>query len=82
LSDRALIIDPTIVFAQYDKGNALEALENYSEAITYFDKALSLDPKHVLAMIGGYAMDKLGDHTQAVFYYEKAKATDPRYMID
>ena len=50
--DRALAIDPTVVFASYDKGNALEALENYSDAITYFDKALALDPNHVLAMIG------------------------------
>ena len=39
--DRALTIDPSVVFASYDKGNALEALEKYSDAITYFDKALS-----------------------------------------
>ena len=58
-------------------------MENYSEAITYFDKALASDPKHALAMIGkGYALDKLGSHTQAVLHYEKAKATDPRYIPD
>jgi tetratricopeptide (TPR) repeat protein len=56
---------------------------NYSQAITYYDKALAIDPKNVLAIIGkGYALDNIGNHTKAVMYYDKALAIDPRYIAD
>src|SRR6266568_2999237 len=68
-----------------NKGNALLSggLGNYTQAITYYDKALAIDPRYVLAIIGkGYALDGLGNHTKAITYYAKALAIDPRYIAD
>jgi tetratricopeptide (TPR) repeat protein len=45
--DKALAIDPHYGRALTDKGTALDKLGNYTGAIKYFDKALSIDPKHI-----------------------------------
>ena len=47
-----------------NKGMSLNSLGKFNESITYFDKALSIDPKNVLAMIGkGNVLSNLGNNT-------------------
>jgi tetratricopeptide (TPR) repeat protein len=67
--------------ALYDKGNALNKLNDYTQAkqaIQYFDKALAIDPNYRDALGGkAYALDTLGNYTQAIQYYDKALSIDP-----
>jgi tetratricopeptide (TPR) repeat protein len=35
-------------FLHYSKGDALSGLSKYNEAITYYDKALAIDPNNAL----------------------------------
>ena len=42
--DKALAIDPNYKEALNNKGNALSSQGNYTQAITYYDKALAIDP--------------------------------------
>jgi tetratricopeptide (TPR) repeat protein len=60
--------------------NALIDLGNYTQAITYLDKALAIDPHDVDALNnkGGTLMD-LGNYTEAIPYLERALAIDPNY---
>ena len=46
-------------------------------SIIYYDKALAIDPKHVLALTGkGNVLSNLGNHTESA--YDKALAIDPK----
>ena len=66
------------VNALVEKGIALGSLGNYTESITYFDKALAIDPKDVAALTDkGLALASLGNYAQAIAYYDKALAIDP-----
>jgi large repetitive protein len=63
-----------------DKGDALYNQEKYEEAITYYDKALAIDPNYVYALNGkGNAIAVLGKYEEAITYYDKALAIDPNY---
>jgi tetratricopeptide (TPR) repeat protein len=44
-----LTIDPKNVAALDNRGVAFYRLGNYSQAITYYDKALAIDPKNAYA---------------------------------
>jgi tetratricopeptide (TPR) repeat protein len=58
-----------------DKGKAFFKLGNYTEAITYYDKALAIDPKDTKALYyKGAALDSLGNLTGAIVYYDKVLA--------
>ncbi|MFZ0893906.1 MAG: tetratricopeptide repeat protein, partial [Candidatus Nitrosopolaris sp.] len=48
----ALAIDPNFENALTDKGNALNGLGNYKQAIQYYDKALAIDPNNKDALDG------------------------------
>ncbi|MFZ0512960.1 MAG: tetratricopeptide repeat protein, partial [Candidatus Nitrosopolaris sp.] len=65
-------------YALYEKGDALNSLGNYTEAIQYFDKALAIDPKFEVALYDkGDALNSLGNYTQAIQYLDDALAIDP-----
>jgi tetratricopeptide (TPR) repeat protein len=60
------------------KGGELLVQGSYSEATRYFDKALDIDPNHVIALAGkGYALDALGNHAEDMSYIDRALAIDP-----
>jgi Flp pilus assembly protein TadD len=51
------------VTSVYEKGLALYKLGNYSQAVRYFDKALTIDPKDENALTyKGIALDYLGNY--------------------
>ena len=51
---------------------------NYTQAIQYFDKALSIDPHDVHALTDkGLSLDELGNDTGAIKYFDKTLAIDP-----
>ena len=55
-------------------------LGKYLEAITYFDKSLSIKPNSVCATHKkGEALDDTGRHTEAIDYYNKAHYIIPKY---
>ena len=65
-----------------NKGNALVASGNYTQAIQYYDKALDIDPNLVLALTGkANVLFGLRNYTQAIQYYDKALAIDPNDKV-
>ena len=53
-------------------------LENFEEAISYYDKALEIEPSNVSALSGtGDALVKLGKPDEAISYYDKALEIEP-----
>jgi tetratricopeptide (TPR) repeat protein len=56
-----MAINPSDPIPLSNKGLALLDLGKYEEAITYFDKALAIDPDNTLSKTGKLeALDKLG----------------------
>jgi tetratricopeptide (TPR) repeat protein len=50
---------------------------NHTGALTYLDKALTIDPKDKHALYHkGVVLDKLGNHTEAIEYFDKASAIE------
>jgi tetratricopeptide (TPR) repeat protein len=75
-------MDPNYQEALTSRGESLEDLSNYTEAMPYIDKALAIDPNDKVALNDkGYALSGLGNYTQAIQYYKKALAIDPNYKI-
>jgi tetratricopeptide (TPR) repeat protein len=63
----------------------LVRLGNYTGAIEYIDKALTIQPNNSYALIGkGTALGQLGNFTGAILYYDKALAIQPNnsYALD
>jgi tetratricopeptide (TPR) repeat protein len=49
--------------------------------MTYYDKALAIDPHNVNALNNkGAALYNLGNYTGAITYYDKALAIDPHKL--
>lgn len=80
-----LIIGNRDVFAEgnewVSKGDALNRIGNFSEAIAAYDMALEIDPKYVNAWDGkGWSLNELGNYTQAIVYLDKALEVDPNHL--
>jgi len=64
-----------------DKGIELYDLGKYEEAITYFKKALEIDPNNAHALNNiGRAYAQLADYEIAKKYFEQAIQIDPNYQ--
>ena len=62
-----------------NKGMSLNSLGKFNESITYFDKALSMDPKNIIALTQkANAFGGLGKYPEAITYYDKVLAIDPK----
>jgi predicted negative regulator of RcsB-dependent stress response len=75
-----LKIDPNHADAWNGKGNALEDLNRYDEAITCYDRALKIDPNHADAWNNkGNALEDLNRYDEAITCYDRALKIDPNY---
>ena len=55
------------MYALSDKADALSTLGNYSEALKYYDKALSINPNYVIALSDkGYVLSDQGNYSEAI----------------
>jgi len=60
------------------KGNTLREQGNYTGAIQYYNKALSIDPSDIDAINGkGDVYYDQSNYTEAIKYYDKALSIDP-----
>ena len=58
---------PNNKYSFYNKGDTLNTMGNYTQAIQYFDKALAIDPKFEDALYDkSDALNNLGNYTQAI----------------
>lgn len=54
-----------------NKGMSLNSLGKFNESITYFDKALAIDPKNIIALTQkANAFGGLGKYHEAITYHE------------
>ena len=61
-----------------NKGMELNKVGKYNESITYFDRALAIDPKNVVALNEkGNAYGGLGNYSRTISSYNKATPLDP-----
>jgi tetratricopeptide (TPR) repeat protein len=61
-------------------GRVLGNLGNYTGAITYLDRALSIDPNYKFALNNkGWALINLGNYKGAITYLDRALSIDPTY---
>ncbi len=62
-----------------EKGNDYYNQSNYNESITYYDKALAIDPYYLRALNNkGNALGELGKSEEAITWYDKALEVDPK----
>ena len=56
----------------------LNSMGRFNDALSYLDRALSIDPTNVLALINkGISLDGLGRFDEELTYYDKALSIDP-----
>jgi len=61
----------------YNRGRALEELQDFKSAKADFDRVLKIDPTNVKALLSiGKHYYRLEDYEEAVFYFEKALSGD------
>ncbi|MEM9770046.1 MAG: tetratricopeptide repeat protein [Cyanobacteria bacterium P01_D01_bin.73] len=64
----------------YARGNALDELGRYDEAIAAYDRALEADPKFYAAWVNrGYCLDRLGRYRAAIASFDQALRIKPDY---
>ncbi len=62
----------------YKQGNALFDQGKYQDAISYYDKTLSIDPANINALYNkALALDRLNKTNDAISYYDKVLAITP-----
>ena len=67
--------------AWVSKGDTLNRMGNFSQAITAYDMALKIEPNYVNALDGkGWSLNELGNYTQAIVYLDKALKIDPNHL--
>ena len=64
------------------KGIEFSEQSNFTQAISYYDKVLKIDPKNIHALNNkGNAMVKMGKAFDAIAYFNKALETEPHSRI-
>jgi tetratricopeptide (TPR) repeat protein len=67
---------------QYNKGVELLDAGKYEEAITYFDKALAIEPNDVDALNNkGIALHNLGKNQEAIALFDKVLLIKPNDVM-
>lgn len=62
------------------EGNAASNEGRYEDAISYFKKALEIDPNHILVLYNiGYPLRSLGEYDEAIQYYKRALDVAPTF---
>ena len=62
-----------------EKGDSLFQEGKYDEAISYYDKAISIDPNNIYAYTAkGNVLYWLGKYDEAISYYDKGLAINPK----
>lgn len=80
--DRAIELQPHLVFAYSNRGNALQMLKRYNEALASYDIALNLQPDFVNAFSSrGSALHKLGRYHEALASCDQAIALQPDFDL-
>ena len=75
---QAIQLDPQYVFAYYFKGNALNKLQRYEEALAAYDEAIRLD-QYVDAYVGrGNVLRALERYEEALAAYNEAIRLSPQ----
>jgi tetratricopeptide (TPR) repeat protein len=76
--DRAVALRPDFTVALYNRGLALQAMNNMREATASFRRALDTDPEYLKAMGGiGFVLSKTGEHAEALRWYERVLKARP-----
>jgi cytochrome c-type biogenesis protein CcmH/NrfG len=61
------------------KGDALNRMGNFSQAIAAYDTALKIDPNNKQAWVSkGDALNRMGNFSQAIAAYDTALKIDPK----
>jgi hypothetical protein len=78
LFERALKEDPTFGLAAYNLGQTHQLLLNYDEAVSYYQKAMTIDPAHIESRTQcAAAMIERGDPDEAIRLLTEAARLDP-----
>ncbi len=68
-------------YASLTKGVSFYVLKNHTEAIKYYDKAIEIDPKQVIAWYNkGVIFSEKGNDAEALNYYNKAIEINPKFL--
>jgi tetratricopeptide (TPR) repeat protein len=82
LFTRSVVVTGGNVIAYNCIGNALESLNRVDEAMTYFEKAIAINPKYERALNNyGVCLSRKGDHLAAGSYYSQAIAANPGWPV-
>ena len=74
-------LDPVLIAAWFNKGNTLEKLGRYDEAIECYNKAILLDPNNAgIWYSKGLTLTKLKRYEESIEYFDKAIELDPKYI--
>ncbi|MYH03603.1 MAG: tetratricopeptide repeat protein, partial [Cenarchaeum sp. SB0675_bin_21] len=77
----ALEMDSNNIQARIFKGDSMNNLERYDEAIKCFDEALSMDSNNAEAYyLKGISMDRLGRYAEAIECCDAALKIDPDHV--
>ncbi len=76
--ETALLVDPDMGEAHFNKGNALRALNRPKDAVAAYRAALALAPKAVSVLINlGALLAEIGELEEAAAHLHRALAVDP-----
>jgi len=81
----AIVKNPANQYAYYDLGVIYERLNDTTNAINYYQKALLADPTYLPAMFNLAIVETPGDPTQAINLYSqilKVKPNDPNTLFN
>src|SRR5471030_284473 len=76
---RALTLDPSLVAAHYQLGEAFNATDQLPLALESYEAAARLQPDHFRALKGiGVVLDRLGKPVEATAAYQRAREVQRR----
>ena len=79
--NKAIQLNPDYVYAYNGRGNVLDDMGRYDEAIASYNKAIQLDPNYTYPYNGrGVSYYNKGDYRSAIDSYTQAIALNPNYI--